>query len=627
MRRAFWAVVVGLVVTSPAVALGPEADQPYDFRVVVRVAPHRLLTPAFRRQLQADLRDSLQAALGATAAVQVLDADDPQAGGWLDPAALDAHSALSPVKRHFVEVSFAGGRYSVVARQLDGSTGLASPVVRRASTADRAFVSRLITRFIGQDFGIVGTVAGKDGDRVRLRFRGGALPSADLARWVPAGSVFALARIEGDPPRGRAVPDTYLQAIAEPRDGQCECRLVSRYIDDRKRDPLADWDRVTFRALLLGTSEAPVRLRLVDHYGLPVQGLQVSVSQVGLRPNDPARDQGAARNGAYETAASYDRIAFVRVSLGARSVALVPVPVLDDRTMVIEVKPEANGPAKEQVALDARNTRQRLSDILRRLMEQYRHLDVLAQNTQNSEALARVRQSLERLRGELDTLTPELTRLRREAQALGADVGPVLDQCDAYMLEIGKRRDFLARVEEDLRKAVEAETSPETQAKRDSVLSLYRKAEAQRGEADYEKAIATYKEILQKLGEQPEVRKKLEELEKGWELKGEEHRKAREFAYGPWANVKSFEDVRTRLPEAREALAACKTVGDMLTAHKLYLVASTAVTDAVVKTVEELEKSQLDEDKIRLKLAEQVSQELQGFIKEAGAFVREGEKK
>src|SRR5438045_2130970 len=144
MRRAFWAVVVGLVVTSPAVALGPEADQPYDFRVIVRIAPHRLLTPAFRRQLQADLQDSLQAALGTLAQVRVLDAAALPAGAWLDPASLGAPSPLNPAKRHFVDVSYAGGQYVVLARQLDGSTGLASPVLRHDRTADRAFVARLV---------------------------------------------------------------------------------------------------------------------------------------------------------------------------------------------------------------------------------------------------------------------------------------------------------------------------------------------------------------------------------------------------------------------------------------------------------------------------------------------------
>ena len=74
-------------------------------------------------------------------------------GEWFDPASLDTHSSLHPAKRHFVDVAYAGGQYVVQARQLDGSTGLASPVLRQDRTADRAFVARLVTRCIDQDFG------------------------------------------------------------------------------------------------------------------------------------------------------------------------------------------------------------------------------------------------------------------------------------------------------------------------------------------------------------------------------------------------------------------------------------------------------------------------------------------
>src|SRR5947209_9620156 len=103
------AIIVGLVFASGSFAIDTEDNKPYDFQVILRIAPHRLLTPAFRRQLQADLQDSLQAALGTLAQVRVLDAAALPAGAWLDPASLGAPSPLNPAKRHFVDVSYAGG--------------------------------------------------------------------------------------------------------------------------------------------------------------------------------------------------------------------------------------------------------------------------------------------------------------------------------------------------------------------------------------------------------------------------------------------------------------------------------------------------------------------------------------
>ena len=110
-------VMVGLVFSAPSYAFDADDNRPYDFQVILRVAPHRLLTPAFRRQLQSDLQDSLQAALGTLANVRVLEAAALPADDWHDPAALSASSPLTAAKRHYVDVSYAGGQYVVQARQ------------------------------------------------------------------------------------------------------------------------------------------------------------------------------------------------------------------------------------------------------------------------------------------------------------------------------------------------------------------------------------------------------------------------------------------------------------------------------------------------------------------------------
>src|SRR5262249_12060824 len=53
-------------------ALDPETDKPYHLQVVLRIAENRLLTPVFRDQVERQLGDSLQAALGDLARVEIV---------------------------------------------------------------------------------------------------------------------------------------------------------------------------------------------------------------------------------------------------------------------------------------------------------------------------------------------------------------------------------------------------------------------------------------------------------------------------------------------------------------------------------------------------------------------------
>jgi hypothetical protein len=245
---------------------------------------------------------------------------------------------------------------------------------------------------------------------------------------------------------------------------------------------------------------------------------------------------------------------------------------------------------------------------------------------QNREALALVKAGLEVLDGELTALRDEVGRLQREAGPVKANVAAALEQCSQFAKQIDARRKSLLQAQDDLEKAVNTEAGQEE--KRDTYLGMLQRAAAQREDAEFEEAIQTYKDILQQFGERDEVRKRLDELEKAWALKGEEHRKAREYAYGPWAQVKTFDDVRAHLPRAREAFATCQNVGDRLTALKLTLVASTTATEIVTKRAEELDASTAEEDKVNLKTVQQVGEELQAFIKDLSAFVRpDGDKK
>src|SRR5262249_37172508 len=133
--------------------------------------------------------------------------------------ALDNWKEVSETKTHFVLIQSVDGQYEVQARQFDGLTGLASPVVRQARTSDRELVVRTAALLIDQDFGVVGTVEGTArGSDVRVILKGSGL--GPLTPWVAKGQVFAVVQIKQGSGGLRAfrVPETLLQVREEPKE-------------------------------------------------------------------------------------------------------------------------------------------------------------------------------------------------------------------------------------------------------------------------------------------------------------------------------------------------------------------------------------------------------------------------
>src|SRR5438067_1118494 len=151
VRRALFyslCVYLCLSVASPArAALDPELKTPYQLRVVLHIADHRALTPVFQQQLQRELAGQLQLTYGPLARVEVVRVHrllkDIRARGL---QALDDWGELSGFKTHFVLVDYADGCYRLQARQHDGMTGMASPVIRRDQTPEPRLVARTAAR-------------------------------------------------------------------------------------------------------------------------------------------------------------------------------------------------------------------------------------------------------------------------------------------------------------------------------------------------------------------------------------------------------------------------------------------------------------------------------------------------
>src|SRR5580704_3983661 len=102
--------------------LDAEASSPYEVRVVLSVAEHRMLTPAFRQQLESELKIQLQLAFGKLATFDVVRShallSDIRAKG-LQPV-LDGWAELSQLQTFFVLIDFVDGRYVIDMGQHDG---------------------------------------------------------------------------------------------------------------------------------------------------------------------------------------------------------------------------------------------------------------------------------------------------------------------------------------------------------------------------------------------------------------------------------------------------------------------------------------------------------------------------
>ena len=174
-------------------ALDPETKKPYNLEVVLHVADNRALTPIFQEQLERELRAKLQLGFGKLANVQVVRSHpllrEILAKGLQQ--ALDGWEQLSDRQTHFVLVDFVQGRYELQTGSYDGMTGLAAPVVRKASPVERRQVVEQAVRLIKQEFAPVGTVV-KVGGEVEVAFKGGAI---EAALGLKAGDVFAIVRL------------------------------------------------------------------------------------------------------------------------------------------------------------------------------------------------------------------------------------------------------------------------------------------------------------------------------------------------------------------------------------------------------------------------------------------------
>jgi hypothetical protein len=575
MSRAIVAVLC--LVCAPALAgaagLDPEVSTPYRLQVVLHIAQHRQFTDVYRGQIERELRDSLQAAFGEFAEVEVvhthprlakIEAEGLQQG-------LDGWNDVTGIKTHFVLIDFADDQYEIQARQHDGLTGLPSPVVRRLQIDDRQLVARAATLLVDRDFGVVGTLTKKiDGQTMEVTLKGGQL-KPDLGRWVKPGDVFAIAGIGQvkRKPAGFHVPWALFQVAEESHHGVCKCKLLNRY-----EDPLREGVVRGYRCLKLGTTRGPLQLRLVDEATrAPAKaGTQVAISRFSFKEVAGVEERVTDKNGLVQTARDYQNVAFVRV---VRARIRIPVPILDDRIVECRV---AEKPEDETFAgLEVRKERW-----VKHLLERMQVLSDLAKELSELESKAlfaaardRALPNLKDLEAEMVGFQEEHDELREAARKLGAEGRLGLKEGEQLLHTLQAQREKLATHITDLQNALKEQSDPRKQ----ELEGFLSQAKLLEGQAEYGQALEKYNEAFTKYAEflaksdqkkTQELKTHVADLKKAWEPKTEPLRKARDFIYVKWPTLKTAKEMKEHIDKAQEAFQACKAASNTLYPRKLY---------------------------------------------------------
>jgi hypothetical protein len=552
-------------------SLAADAKEAYRLRVVLHVARHRLLTDVFRTQVARELGDGLRAALGNLARVEVVDRHphlrDVLARGL--GRALDSWKERSEVKTHFVLVDFSGGYYSIQARQHDGLTGLSGPVVRRDRTRDRAFVAKVAALLVEKDLGLFGTVASEPDrqGRVQVELRGGGL-GVPLGRWVKKGSIFALFNVPAGGP-GRKEDWALLRVEEPPKEGEgtCTATLFRRYRLARASG---------LACVQLGTVRAPLRLRLreerPDGRLTNLEGLvTLEIRRHGfegeeadlLTERTDRADVDTSRRG---ERGLFDGVAFVTVKSGDdKTRALVPIPVVGDRLIVLPVPPTSEEEGRARVRLAA--LQRSVEDAYDVQVALFREINELtARPEQRARAIASVRKALERSRADRDRLTRERNDVAKELEKVRDADRPSLGPVDSRLEQLKKGEEDLQRHVGELVRIEKEESDPN---KKKWLAEIVR-AKALEEQAEVTKALELYERVQKEGYKDPggKLAKHVDRLKKQWAPKNEEHKDARDFIYNEWPRLDNA-GLKANLPRAEKMFKVCREAHDVFGPRKL----------------------------------------------------------
>ncbi len=614
LRAKISLLLLVLMSSSVQAELDPGVKKPYHLEIVLQVGANRVFTPLFQEQLQRDVQNQLKLHFGNLARVEVTRVHpllgDIEAKG-LD-AAIESWESLSERTTHFVLLDYRAGTYQIQTRFHDGLTGQAAPLRQHGQTHDRAGVAGAIASLIETSFCPVGavTAVAPGGKDVTLKLQGGEL-GVPMDRWVQRGQVFAVSRIHDENGKQRAARLEWalLEVIDAAANGVCTCKYRHRYQEDTLSESPGT---LGYRVLRLPTVKEAVKVQLLDDTTLqPLDGVRVVVS----RPDVVAGTEKLRtnRDGLAGTQAAFAHLAWVQVLSGDTVRAQFPVEVIPGRTVIARVKIQTD---REALApLEARRDAwlRRVYDNVRMSSERSRELSGQL-NQSLKAAVDSGRKSLPLLEAEITYLDREHDQLHRlvKDKNLGYDLREGRQQIDDLRKQAADLKAFVERIEAVLKEPGNEESL--------GLHKLLERAKLLEREADFDKAIRLYEQVVQANPDQSaKIKTYLDRLKADWKEKNDDHALARKFIYETWPTL-DVAGLGKRLEEAKKHLAACERAGDKLTPRKLLLV-NVVHTVNLKKQLDTLKRRDTEDNRNQAKIVVQISEGLLRLHDDAAAFV------
>ena len=622
----------------PKAPLDPEPNAPYRWQVGIRCSTHPVLSATVRQQLARALRATLQATIDSAGEVEVVDftnaADEKNPvlkafveRGW---AALDPDPAreLTNVKTHVLTVDYKDGEFQLAARQLDGFTGIASPVLRKQSARTTDTLGRIAALLVEPDFGPVGTVMPIPGEseHVRVTFRGSAL--APPANWVRKGDVLVASAVreiakpidpknplprdfKGQLPTFRTgVPFSFtlLKVTEKPDDaGACKCIVLTRFKDPWARDVLARSAsrRIGLRAMKLATIEAKVKLRLVALDGTPhVKGslIQVTGTDLDFSAQPGPDDVLKYESGTYRSGRVFNNVACIHVGLEGAGPQLFPVPVLGDDPVVLrfDVKPEDE--ERAAFASECNGYRAKVADLVLSQRSLFEKVNAYLDQSKNRDALSSATGGQAAVTEAHRILVDELKQLRERPRAGEDNLKRILDAGEKQLAAVEKGIGELNKTMGLLTDVAKSSDDPSKLEAEFRAKELAERIKDFRSRGDIPEALEAMDKLINLVPGNQAIKDEREKLQAEWSPKDDEHRKARD-AMKKWQTAKTFDDFKEYAFPTKKAVEILVRKGDRLGLRKLMnsfeptysalgkmLTDTDGTTEAGAMTVKEMEK-------------------------------------
>jgi hypothetical protein len=491
---------------------------------------------------------------------------------------------LEPTKTCFVLIDYVNDQYEVQVRQHDGSTGVNSPLREPEKVSDRQFVGRAAALLLARDFGAVGTITGQtpnDSRQVQVTFVGGD-QEGPLENWVKKNDILALVRVDPNSPirPGTLIPHVLFQVQMDPVKGVATCLLLAQEGQDI---PLQGT-----RCIKLGTTRGPVRLRLLKEdarVATPEPKVQLQIGSQSFK--DEKRELGSTdKDGRFSTESKgviYDRVAYVGVYYNGQLLRQVPIPILEEGYFDCRVNLKPNRLAQVTFSYNLWNQRAfekySLAVVLLETLFAAPPKDRQATLRKAQDGLTSLNDDISRLESEKKNLLAELKRAAPSGlPPKGAEgLTSLINQSETRLIDLDKVRERLRKFIKDQEEILREENNPE----RKVILELAAKADAFESQAEFGKALEVYRELQEKMKatkgqDNPKLIDHINTLAKTWELKGDDHGKARRFIYETWPKLDysgsktDLDDFKANIDKARKELNVCRKVDDYLSPLRLF---------------------------------------------------------